>query len=385
MASGASVSSSSRSTSDASSSSASSIDAEAATGGGSSEPSMHSLCKRLAKKLSVGLEDCISCAEHRKASEIMASLKARLMDPSTAELDGASKIALTCTGVFISKRIVCGDEPEESIKDLKRTLTLLFVLIVLSNRPRSSFQPREGEDEEDAVMEDTEGMEDGEGMEDREGTADVRSDEEKSLGDWECGCFFDCMKESEAQLAVADDLKTKELTSAHICRSSMLVADQKADVLDFEKISTLAGYFFNQSSIAMTLQIFNGASKPVDDFLTLSSMSFLASVSSTNDTKLAAIADIAESESGQSVRGSASAYPPETCFKKQKLTQKNCPRLVSGAQRFHLVLHPAAQGGRRQKDVSFDSGSKQPRHQGVPLCSWRSTRRGHARRRIQLC
>lgn len=312
MASGASVSSSSRSTSDASSSSASDIDAEAATGGSSHEPSMHSLCKRLAKKLSVGLDDCISCAEHRKAGEIMARLKTLLMDPSTPELDGASKIALTCTGVYISKRIVCGNEPEESIKDLKRTLTLLFVLIVLSNRSRSSFQPQGGEDEEDAVMEDTEGTEGMEGMEDGEGTADMRSDEEKSLGEWERGCFLDCMKESETQLAVADDLKTEALTSAHICRSSMLVADQKADVLDFGKLSTLAGYFFNQSSNAMTLQLFNDTSKPVDDFLTLSSMSFLASVSNTNDTKLAAIADIAESESGQSVRGSASAYTPAT-------------------------------------------------------------------------
>ena len=41
--------------------------------------------------------------------------------------------------------------------------------------------------------------------------------------------------------------------------------------------------------------------KQGEDFLTLSSASFLAAASSTNSVKLAAIADIAESEAGQSV------------------------------------------------------------------------------------
>ena len=306
---------SSSSGSSSSSSSSSSADAASATGGGSSSRRHEltslttlGLCKRISKKLSVGIHDSISCADHKRASECMLQLKNMIMDPAHSDIDQECKVSLTCTGVHLFKRIVCGDESDETKVDLKQTLALLFVLIVLLNRPRSAFAQEENAGYDvDVEMEEVgeggegDGKGDGEGEGEEEEIEDPRTDEEKFLGGWESGCILDMVKESEAQLAVADDLKKPRPTSLNVCKMCLVVADQQADVLTMDKLTTLAEYFFSQSSHAMSLQLFNGISKPGDDFLTLSSMSFLAAASNANNVKLAAIADIAESESGQAV------------------------------------------------------------------------------------
>ena len=304
------------SSSSSSSASSSSADAASATGGASgtsrNEQTTRSLCKRISKKLSVGIQESISCADHRRASECMLQLKNMILDPLQPDIDSDCKVSLTCTGVHLFKRIVCGVEADETVEDFKKTLTLLFVLIVLLNRPRSAF---EQEDNADVEMEEVgeegeEGEEDQKGEEGQEGEEDARTEEEKFLTDWESSCINQMLgesKESEeklAQLAVADDLKDLKKprpTSLNVCKMCLVLANQKADSLTMDKLTTLAEYFFSQSSHAMSLQLFNSISKPGDDFLTLSSMSFLAAASSANSTKLAAIADIAESESGQAV------------------------------------------------------------------------------------
>jgi hypothetical protein len=308
---------SSSSASSSSSSASSSADAASATGGGSSSRRQEltslnalGLCKRISKKLTVGIHDSISCADHKRAGECMLQLKNMIMEPDQLDIDQECKVSLTCTGVHLFKRIVCGDESDEIKVDLKQTLALVFVLIVLLNRPRSVFaQEENAEDAVDVEMEEVgkgldEEEEKGNGEGEGEEVEDPRTEEENFLGGWESGCILDMVMESEEQLAVADDLKDLKkprATSLNVCKMCLVVADQQADVLTMDKLTTLAEYFFSQSSHAMSLQLFNGISKPGDDFLTLSSMSFLAAASSANSTKLSAIADIAESESGQAV------------------------------------------------------------------------------------
>ena len=290
------------STSSSSSSSSSSSHASGHASRRSLHKSVDFLCKKISKKLGVGIHESISCAEHRSAGEYMAELKQRLLDPSeTEEISSQSKMTLTCAGVYLLKRIVCGGESDESVQDFKQTLALLFVLIVLSNRPRTAFQVSTGgqEDAADVDMADEEEEEGEEEEEDDGEKKDTRLEEEKAIGTWEAGCFRDeipeCVKDE-----MAADLRPDHRAST-ICRLCMQIADKRADTLRFDQVITLACYFFHESSKAMSLQLFNGISKQGDDFLTLSSASFLAAASSTNSTKLAAIADIAESESGQSV------------------------------------------------------------------------------------
>lgn len=293
------------SSSGSSSSSSSSASSSRASGHMPRNPSrrgMDVLCKKICKKLGIEIHESISCAEHRSASEYMSELKQRLLDPTeTEEVSSQSKMTLTCTGVHLFKRIVCGGESDESIKDLKRTLALLFVLIVLSNRPRSAFQQSTGSEEADMEMDTEVDMETADQAGETEKTEedDLRIEEEKLIGAWETGSFREDIPECVAT-TVAEDLRPDH-QAATICRLCIQIADKRADALNFDQVESLATYFFNQSSHAMSVQLFNGMSKAGEDFLTLSSASFLAAASSTNSTKLAAIADIAESESGQAV------------------------------------------------------------------------------------
>ena len=240
---------------------------------------------------------------------MMAMLKDLLMDPLRQEnVSSQSKMMLTCTGVHVFKRIICGNESEESVVDFKKTLALLFVLLVLCNREVDSesgptgavqedVQMREGEDDGEDNGEEDGGEEGGE--EGEEGERDTSLAEEREMRVWLDGCYTDYSIDFTSKV-VANDIKP-DLRCTTICRLCMQIADKRADVLTFESATELACHFFHQSSYAMSLQIFNSMSKQGEDFLTLSSASFLAAASSTNSVKLAAIADIAESEAGQSV------------------------------------------------------------------------------------
>jgi len=279
-----------------SSSSSSSEAASSSSSHGESRLSSDALCKKIAKKLSVSLQTEIVCADHRRASECMFEIKTRLLDPSEPGLSSESKMALTCSGVHVFKRIVCGGQSDTATDDLKRTMALLFVLIVLSHRERSDFDTSAtGDVGEDVEMEDGDEKEE---EEEEEGNVPSLLKEETLFSKWQASCLN--LKTSGIVTSDDEDLKS-DLPHAHVCRLCMQIADQRADMLTIERATELANVFFHQSSLAMSLQLFNQLSKQGADFLTLSSASFLAAATNESNVKLAAIADIAESEAGQSV------------------------------------------------------------------------------------
>ena len=281
--------------------------------------SIDSLVKRISKKLSIGSQETISCAEHKKACEYMTLLRTILLDPTAKAMSAQSKMSLTCSGVYLFKRVVCGDESDDSKADLKRTLALLFVLIILSNRekvaPDSAIQTGSEDVEMEVEMEvEEEGAptptnpSGSSGSSDSSGPSDFElacKEEEDSLAGWKKGCLHDCMEKEGSKVATSDLYKQPH-QSHSIARLCLVISDRQADNLSFDDLTTMACHFFHQSAQAMSVQLFNSISKSdkvekADDFLTLSSFSFLEATSGENNTKLVAIADIAESESGQSV------------------------------------------------------------------------------------
>ena len=311
--------------SSSSSSSSSSVCKSKGSSGQKHATSVDGLVKKISKKLSVGTQQTISCAEHKKACEYMTLLKSTLLDPTAKAISAQSKMSLTCSGVYLFKRVVCGDESDDSKADLKRTLALLFVLIVLSNRekvaPDSAMQTGSEEVEMEVEMEveeggaptptnptSTSGSSGSSGSSDPSGPSDFElacKEEEDTLAGWKKGCLHDHM-EKECSKVPASDLYEQPHQSHFIARLCLVISDRQANKLSFDELTTMACHFFHQSAQAMSVQLFNSISKvdkaeKVDDFLTLSSFSFLEAASGQNNTKLVAIADIAESESGQSV------------------------------------------------------------------------------------
>lgn len=291
---------SSSSSSASSSSSSSVIELQRSHAG--EQRSALSLCKRISKKLCVGLHASIACADHHRASECMEVLKNRLLDPSEPSLEPQCLVMLTCTGIHLSKRVVCGGEPEQATKDLNHTMALLFVLILLAHRklkqpPAPTGTPAtpasEGEEEEEEAMMEVDDDEDAHSAETREA--------ERALARWRADSWRHGLAE---QKAVADDLQQDDHRASTICRLCLCVADARADTLTLADAVAFAHTFFHQSSMAASLQLLAQQTKTRDDdFLTLSAASVLVAANDkdTQREKLAAIADIAESEAGQAV------------------------------------------------------------------------------------
>ena len=246
----------------------------------------------------MGLNESISCADHRKVGMYLCELKNRMLEMTSEDVDADSKMALTCAGVQVLKRIVCGNESDISIENLKRTMALLFVAIVISNMNSSKANTTStgsGDGSGDGGGDDN-----GDEMEvdEMEFDNECKTDEEIILGSWKNGKLEDFMEDCVGD-TMSKEMKN-EIRTSNVCRLCMKVAESRADGANMEEAIELAQIFFHQSSHAMSFQLFSTCSKPGEDFLTLSSASFLASVNSVNNVRLQAIAEIAESEAGQS-------------------------------------------------------------------------------------
>jgi hypothetical protein len=272
-----------------SSSSSSSVSSSSSHAPSNRAVSIHTICKKLCKKVSMGLNDSISCADHRKVGMYLCELKNRMLEMTSEDVDADSKMALTCAGVQVLKRVVCGNESDTSIENLKRTMALLFVVVVISNMNLSKANTTSTGSGDDGDVE---------GDDEMEIDNECKTNEEISLDSWKNGKLEDFMEDCVGD-TMSKEMKN-EIRTSNVCRLCMKIAESRADVANMEEAIDLAQIFFHQSSHAMSFQLFSTCSKPGEDFLTLSSASFLASVSSVNNVRLQAIAEIAESEAGQS-------------------------------------------------------------------------------------
>lgn len=245
--------------------------------GSISHKSGKKLCQRIQRRLAQPLNDSLPVADHKAAGEAMAVLKEQLLDGQI--LDEASKMCLTCAGIAIGKRIASEIEMPSATEQLRTTMALLFVLVVLASGEAPVPSGAAAGSSSDHMEVD---------------------DEIKSLLHvWNSHSIADLLyaTSTSATSSWTDDL----VEPGALCRATLSEAMTKGADMDITDISILGGTFFRSSASAMATALFNSCSPPGDDFLTLGTVGFLSKANDNKSEKLSAIADIAESEAGQSV------------------------------------------------------------------------------------
>lgn len=219
----------------------------------------------------------------------MAALKELLLEGEV--LDGGSKMCLTCAGIALARRIATDIELPETNAHMRITLALLFVLVVLGNQkapmpsgagPSSSSmedEEQEDQDQDDAEME----------SEPTESLLQIYGDH--SVADMLYATT------SASTNSWMEQLKDP----GALCRSALTEASLRGHELDIDALSALGATFFRASADAMAVAMFNSCSPPGDDFLTLQTVGFLSKANDNKSEKLASIADVAESEAGQTI------------------------------------------------------------------------------------
>lgn len=234
------------------------------------------LAQRIQRKLSIEQSESLPVANHKAACETMVELRTHLLDG--ARLDEGGKMCLTCAGIAVCRRIACERELPDAMDQLKTTLALLYVLVVISSgKPAAP-------------------------------TGSTRDDDE-SMEVEESDAAAESILEVYSKRCVADSLYDTSTSSwgdsvhkpGALCRAALVEAHSKGSSMEMDDIATLGACFFRASAAAMATALFNACSPPGDDFLTLGTASFLAKANDGKTERLASIADVAESEAGQTV------------------------------------------------------------------------------------
>ena len=236
------------------------------------------LAKRILTKLGrAAPNESMAVAEHRKATDAMMRLRDVLLSGTDAGPN--TMMCLTCAGVAIHRRIALGTDCHDPgvAQQLMTTLALLFVLVMLCQYPEdvpSGSGPTLGEEPAmDIAVWERSSLE-----------KDMRAiDDEAATSSWD--------------MAMRD--------AGALCYACLQQAKWKGRDMSLSELSNLGGIFFRCSAHTMAAKLFDGAGTPSApssaNFLTLSSLSFVAQANDNIDENLVAIADCAESEAGQTV------------------------------------------------------------------------------------
>ena len=242
----------------------------------------------------------MAVAEHRKATEAMMRLRDVLL--SGVEAGPNTMMCLTCAGVAIHRRVALGTDCHDPgvAQQLMTTLALLFVLVMLcqypDDVPSGSSPPAADDPTMDIAVWEGSSVE-----------KDLRAiDDDAATSSWDmamrdAGCL------------------------AHACLAR---AKCKGREMTLGELANLGGVFFRASAHTMAAKLFDGAgvssAASSSNFLTLSSLSFVAHANSNMDENLVSIADCAESEAGQQVL-------------RDLILSFRLPRVVVGVRRTCLI------------------------------------------------
>jgi len=219
----------------------------------------------------------------------MAVLKVQIMEGQI--LDEGSKMCLTCAGIALGRRIATEMEMPDATVQMRTTLALLFVLVVLVSGEApvpSGAAPSSINDDAVQAME-------------------VEQTEKSLMQIWNAHSVAELLYATTTQSTITS--WTDEIREpGALCRAALSEAMTKGSEMDVGAIFQLGSNFFRASAGTMANALFNSTSPPGDDFLTLGTAGFLAKSNDNKSDKLSAIADVAESESGQTVRATPYLY-----------------------------------------------------------------------------
>ena len=245
------------------------------------------LCVRIHKRLCIAVDSVLPTSDHQKATELMLRVRDLLVD--NVPMNSDSKARLMSSGISLWKR-VCGDSSgDESFKQLRTTMTLLFVLLVLAESGADME-----DDRYEAVKGDT--------SSDKDATKAVRvkRGDELLIDHWLSSSIADSLFEDGNAHASSwtEALKSEAVVSRAALKEARYLRDE-ADMSDFER---LAFVFFQTSNSAVISSIIG--SRPgqhESDYVTLDGMSGVAQTANHSKEMLEGVADAAESEIGQTV------------------------------------------------------------------------------------
>ena len=225
------------------------------------------------------------------------------------ELSQAAKMSLLCAGTNCTRRVACEVDDDASIKLIKTTQTLIFSLLALSE-PKLDGMALEPESLEDGGTGE-EGEESEEGVDDAEQQGPpkrrrlrIRDDEQLILA-WKAKSLADKISDTaQADSSWATILKSDAAVSRAALKEAQFVTKQGAMAEMYE----MSCIFFRCSSAAMASSMLSSVQpkRPRDQeasssFLTLDVVSMMNDANEHQDEKLNALADAAESESGQAI------------------------------------------------------------------------------------
>ena len=262
------------------------VSSEAAQSSGGNA-SAHKLCKRVHSTLAVPLESPLTISMLRKASILMTGIRDSLLQGEI--LSQEAKTFLMCSGIFCYRRYYAGDEAEAERALVLKTVSLLFVLLVLAEGPLEE-EPAASADEGDMfsdVIEDAFP---------KDGTGVERTAERRLLDAWKQSAVADCAFGLSGPHA--SDMGEELRNEAAISRAALHEGRGLGANATMEEFSELAMIFFRSSASAAvnsTIQM------RAPDFVTLESAGVLTSSLENREELLSAIVAAAESESGQAV------------------------------------------------------------------------------------
>ena len=304
------------------------------------------LAARVHRKLGLGENEPLPVNFHRSALNSMATLHEILAErpgEATAEL----RQLLMFSGISVQRRILLGEGGEEEAADLSTTLTLLFVLVVLSSEVAAA-----------------------------PGKAAY---ETELLSMWNATSLWARVTEACTEGGTWD--QALRLSPESVCRSCILEARAHAASATLENLAGRASTFFRASSTHLAYTLLGsapvrGGEPAAADFLTLSAVDILRDANDQHEERLATLCAAAETEAGQQA-----SSPPLPLVRTPRLTL--CP-LPSDPSRPHFELQPPAfHCGSKAKPPSQPDGLSGG-DEGLSGGAAGRARGSHARRGIQL-
>ena len=202
-----------------------------------------------------------------------------------------AKTCILCAGIACARRIACGSDGEDAMRNLSTTMTLLFVLLVIAEG---------GDDMEEDAFEEADPEEMDKVGEEEYAPKRILRNDESLLSAWEQSSVADSL--FEASGAHASSWAAALRSDASISRAALREARYLRDDSSMSDFARLASIFFRCSTMAtVSSMIAMAGGGGRRDYMTLDSVADMNSAMQHHGETLDGIADAAESEAGQQV------------------------------------------------------------------------------------
>lgn len=227
------------------------------------------LCVKMHKKLAIPSEESLAMSAHSKCTSYMLKIRDLLLEHTT--MDAEAKACVLCSGICVWRRANCLQEDVAEVRNLSITLTLLFVLLVLSEKHNSPEDEQAGE----------------------------KTEEMLTIETWEEAAIADSLFASTG--VHASSWSSMLRSDAFVSRSALKEGTRLKDDCDLADFARLASTFFECSATATVSSFLGSTGTAANGYVALDAVAQMQAAIAHHGQTLEGIANAAESESGQQV------------------------------------------------------------------------------------